>query len=129
MTLKVIAVDPNSEDLLRLSESIRRITPPGTSVECFRDPLFAHQYACLNPVDALYALAEMNHMNGFEIARFLRGKYPQIEVYLLWQNDDYQRDAQRLGADGYIVKPVTPEALRLAREQAEKSGDWIEPIQ
>ena len=128
MALKVIAVDPDPDDLVRLSESIRRIMPPGTSVECFRDPLFAHQYACLNPVDALYALAEMKHMTGFEIARFLRGKYPQLLVYLLWHNDDYRRDAQRLGADGYIVKPVTPGALRLAKELAEQD-DWSEQTQ
>ena len=123
--MKVMAVDTDPVELIRLSESIRKTTPPGTSVECFRDPLFALQYAYDNQrqVDILYTVAQMQRLSGFDLARQMSKTSPELRVCLLWDNDEFREDAQRLGADGYIIKPPTMEALQKAHDEAEDGED------
>lgn len=119
--MKVMAVDPNPVELIRLSESIRKTTPPGTSVECFHDPFFAYQYALKNPnqTDALYTVAQMPRLSGFDLTRQMRKANPELHVWLLWDNDEYREDAKRLGVDGYIIRPATIEALKKAQDEAD----------
>lgn len=99
--MKIIAVDPNPEKLMRLSAEIRKSTPPGSSVECFCDPLYAHQYSFYHPVDALYAVARMGHLTGLELAENMRSRYPALRVFILWHNDAFRQEAEQLEVDGY----------------------------
>lgn len=122
--MKIIAVYPIPEDLIHLSLEIRRITPPGTSVECFCDPLYALQYAFHHAIDALYTAAHMSRLPGLDLAQILQARYPEIHVYILWQDDTFRRAAQRIRADGYLLTPVTADALRRAEEEAEERRDF-----
>jgi DNA-binding LytR/AlgR family response regulator len=109
-------------ELVRLSESIRKTTPPGTSVECFRDPLYVYQYMGSNHADVLYAVANMQRLSGFDIARQLRKQSPNLRVFFIWTDDGYKADAFRMGAEGYLIKPVTPEKLT-ASEACPECGE------
>lgn len=117
--MKIIAVDPNPEKLMRLSAEIRKSTPPGSSVECFCDPLYAHQYSFYHPVDALYTVAQMGRLTGLELAENMRSRYPALRVFILWHNDAFRQEAEQLEVDGYLITPVTADALKKTREDAE----------
>lgn len=124
--MKIIAVDPDPGKLMRLSAEIRRSTPPGSSVECFCDPLYAHQYSFYHPVDALYTVARMGRLTGLELAENMRARYPGLRVFILWPNDEFRQAAERLEADGYLITPVTADALKRAMEDAEQRSDGPE---
>lgn len=118
--MKIIAVDPNPEKLMRLSAEIRKSTPPGSSVECFCDPLYAYQYSFYHPVDALYAVARMGRLTGLELAENMRSRYPALRVFILWHNDAFRQEAEQLEVDGYLITPVTADALKKTMEDAEQ---------
>ena len=120
--MKIIAVDPNPEKLMRLSAEIRKSTPPGSSVECFCDPLYAHQYSFYHPVDA-QNVSKANFLcplTGLELAENMRSRYPALRVFILWHNDAFRQEAEQLEVDGYLITPVTADALKKTREDAEQ---------
>ncbi len=63
----------------------------------------------------------MPDINGLELLRFIRGseKHKGVPVLLI-STQSSERDKERglsLGADAYLVKPFSPEALRAATLQ------------
>lgn len=124
--MKIIAVDPNPKELMQLSAKIRRITPPGSSVECFCDPLYAHQYSFYHQIDTLYAVAQMSRLSGLELAENMRKRYPNLRIFILWPDDTFRREAEKLGADGYLFAPVTIETLKKATADAAEQSDQAE---
>lgn len=55
-------------------------------------------------------------MNGFETAKALLGKYPQINILAFSMNDD-EKDVMRMlrcGSKGYILKGADPEEMKKA---------------
>lgn len=125
--MKIIAVDPNPVELLRLSVKLRGITPPGTSVECFSDPLYAYQYSFHHRIDALFAAAQMSRLSGLELAERIRARFPGARIFVLWPDGTFRQEALRRGADGYLLSPASAEALREAMEQAEAPDDGAGP--
>lgn len=114
--MKIVAVAPEPRELMQLSLCIRQITPPGTSVESFCDPLFARQYVFHNPVDRVYALADMNRMDGIELLQIVKKEQPAAQGYILWKDEAFLDASRSAGADGYIVMPVTTDKLLDAEE-------------
>lgn len=47
---------------------------------------------------------KMPGMGGMEVLRRLKTRYPDLPVFLFTAYDDYHREAEQLGADGYYVK-------------------------
>lgn len=121
--MKIIAVDPDPAELLRLSAKLRMITPPGSSVECFGDPLYAYQYSFYHDVDALFAVARMSRMTGLELAENIRSRFPQARIFLLWRDDTFRQVALQSGADGYLLTPPSVDTLRKAMEDAERQDE------
>lgn len=56
---------------------------------------------------------EMPVMNGVEATRLIREQLPSIKIVVLTvsDDDDYLFDAIRFGADGYLLKDLSPEQL------------------
>lgn len=125
--IKIVAVDQQPEELIRLSVKLRRITPPGTSVECFSDPLYAYQYAFHHGIDAFFVVAQMGRMTGLELTERMRGLFPAARIFVLWRDEAFRQEALQRGADGYLVTPVSEETLRQAMEDAETPDDGADP--
>lgn len=49
-------------------------------------------------------------MDGIEVARIIREKYPQVVILMLTAYEDYKHieDALKVGADGYLSKDISP---------------------
>lgn len=58
-----------------------------------------------NP-DIIMMDINMPHMNGIELTKWVKSKYPAIKIIVLtmYNNDEYFMAAIREGADGYLLK-------------------------
>ena len=63
--------------------------------------------------DVLFTDATMPGIDGVELAKRLKLRYPELNVVFATGYDDYMRDALSLHASGYLKKPVTAEDVRV----------------
>jgi len=68
-------------------------------------------------------------MSGIEATSIVKGKYPRIQIIILsvFEDDDNVFNAICAGAIGYVSKPVTPQQLLEAIENAFNGGTPISP--
>ena len=62
----------------------------------------------------------MQDMNGIELVKCIKGKWPDVVVILLsaYEDFDYARKAIEAGVFKYLLKPVIPEELEDAVNEA-----------
>ena len=62
---------------------------------------------------------KMPGMDGFQLARHVREKHPDVDVILItaFGNIKQAVEAMKIGASDYITKPFQPEAIRLVSEK------------
>mgnify|MGYP003584786597 FL=1 len=66
-------------------------------------------------------------MNGFETAKALRGRYPQLKMLAFSVNDD-EKDVVKMlecGANGYLLKGADPDELQKAIEVVYSGGMYF----
>ncbi len=80
------------------------LTLAGHSVEGAADGPSGLAAAQENPPDLVILDVKMPGMSGLDALPQLKKCSPQTPVYLFTAYGDFREDAQRLGADGYIVK-------------------------
>ncbi len=73
----------------------------------------------VNPVDVILMDLKMPVMNGIHATKAIKEKYPHIKVLVLttYDADAWLFDAIRNGADGYLLKDTSREALVQAIEE------------
>ena len=59
-------------------------------------------------IDIIITDIKMNEIDGIELTRFAKGKYPGVEVIIISAHQDfeYAHNALNLGAFAYIIKPI-----------------------
>jgi DNA-binding NtrC family response regulator len=73
---------------------------------------------------------KMPGVDGFELARHVREKYPDTDVILItaFGNIKQAVEAMKLGASDYITKPFQPEAIRLVSEKLIERRRLLEEV-
>ncbi|HEU4344940.1 MAG TPA: sigma-54 dependent transcriptional regulator [Candidatus Binatia bacterium] len=73
---------------------------------------------------------KMPGMDGFQLARHVREKYPDTDVILItaFGNIKQAVEAMKLGASDYITKPFQPEAIRLVSEKLIEKRQLLEEV-
>jgi DNA-binding NarL/FixJ family response regulator len=110
--IKVIIAD----DQLLLTESFKSIIerdPDITVTGCAENGHEAFRLCEISLPDLVLMDIKMPTYNGIEGTRMIKEKYPQIKVLILTTFEDDQNvyEALKNGADGYILKEITPEEL------------------
>lgn len=110
--IKVVIAD----DQKLLSESLKNIieTDPGICVTaCVENGREAFEMCADMQVDLILMDIKMPVCNGIEGTRLIKEAYPETKVLILTTFEDDQNvyEALRSGADGYILKDITPEEL------------------
>lgn len=109
----VVLVAEDDRSVRRYLEII--LQRAGFDVVAAADGLEAMKAALSTNVDAVVTDAQMPHLNGYELCRFLR-RHPQLArlPVVLLSGSERTADEQPEGAeraDAYLSKPVRPEEL------------------
>ena len=105
-----------------------RLDPGGTHLGA-NNPGDALRLAKESPLDVAFLDVEMpGEMNGLALGKRLKALYPKLNIVIITGHQEYALDAFGLDASGYLLKPLTQEAvahqlsvLRFDREMARAS--------
>lgn len=85
---------------------------PGAEIAAFTVPAEAVAYAKANPVSLAFLDIEMGRVSGLDVCRELLEANPRTNVVYLTAYREYSLDAWATGACGYLLKPITEDAVR-----------------
>lgn len=79
-------------------------------------------------IDILLTDVKMPHMDGLELTRRAREKYPDLKIIIFSGYGDFSfaQEAIHYGVTDYILKPVDPEQFEKTMEKVERdiAGKW-----
>ena len=85
---------------------------PNASILGFSNSAEAIEYARANRVALAFLDIELRNMSGLALCRTLLDINPRTNVIYLTAYSEYALDAWSTGASGFMLKPITPEAVR-----------------
>lgn len=106
-----LAVDDEEIMLNHLENMLRRIRPEA-EIFSFTWPEDALEAAKREQIDVALLDIEMGSMTGLELAARLKQIKPDIAVIFVTGYQKYALDAFTVHADGYLLKPVSVDALK-----------------
>ncbi|MDD5952373.1 MAG: response regulator [Oscillospiraceae bacterium] len=109
--MKILIADDERLSLAHLEETVEKAYPDAF-VKGFRDPEDLLSYAGEKGCDIALLDIEMRSMNGVEAAQRLQALQPKVNIIFVTAHSGYTGDAMRMHASGYLLKPVTLEAVR-----------------
>jgi DNA-binding NarL/FixJ family response regulator len=107
----VIMVD-DENIILRGGIPVLERAIPGAEIAAFTIPAEAVAYAKANPVSLAFLDIEMGRVSGLDVCRELLEANPRTHVVYLTAYREYSFDAWATGACGYLLKPITEDAVR-----------------
>ena len=113
---QIIIVDDNKA-ILSDSLTVLDEVMPSAAIRGFIWPQQAIEYARLNPVALAVLDIELGTASGLDLCRTLIEINPRTNVVYLTAFPDYALPAWESKACGFIVKPLTPEKVRLQLEK------------
>ena len=108
---KVILVDDSKVILSDGLDVLGEIMPNAT-ITGFVWPREAIEYARMNRVALAFLDIELGISSGLELCRVLHEINPRTNIVFLTAYADYALDAWKTEACGFILKPLTPEAVQ-----------------
>ena len=108
--MKILAIDDSEPALKLLTQSISE-AQPSAEIFAFSRPTEVLEFAKENNCDIAFVDIQMWGINGLELAKQLKDLNPRINIIFVTAFSHYARDAFDLYPSGYIVKPVTKEAV------------------
>ncbi|MDL2263628.1 response regulator [Synergistaceae bacterium OttesenSCG-928-I11] len=109
--MNILAVDDEKPALRMLKDAIEEAVP-GVSVVAFLSVDRALAYARQNVVDVAFLDIRMPDIDGMALARCLKEINDRTNIVFVSGYADYALDAFSLPASGYLLKPVSADAVR-----------------
>lgn len=110
--LKILIVDDEQDVEIMFKQQFRKQIKAG-EVElhfAFSAPDAIAYMDTLKPFDLVMLLSDINMpgMTGLQLLEEVKKVYPHLRVVMItaYGNPHYINESQRLGADGYLTKPV-----------------------
>ena len=110
--MKILAMDDNGPALKMLSGAIAEALPE-SEIYPFAKPSELLAFAETNPCDIAFLDIKMSGMNGITVAKELKDLNPKINIIFVTAHSQYASEAFTIYPSGYILKPVTEEAVLL----------------
>jgi len=108
--MKILAIDDNESALKLLVNSIVE-AQPSADITSFNMPSELLAFAENNPCDIAFLDIRMWGKNGLDVAKELKDLNPKINIIFVTAYSKYAIEAFGLYPSGYILKPVTKEAV------------------
>jgi two-component SAPR family response regulator len=109
--MKALAVDDEIYMLETLQEAVSASSDID-AVAAFSSCSAALAYATENPVDIAFLDINMRGIGGLELAEKLRQLQPRCKIIFCTGYEEYAVTAFQLHVSGYLMKPITPEAVQ-----------------
>ena len=109
--MKAIAVDDEIYMLENLQEAVS-LSSDIETVETFSSCSAALAYATENPIDIAFLDINMRGIGGLGLAEKLLELQPHCKIVFCTGHEEYAVSAFRLHVSGYLMKPITPEAVQ-----------------
>ena len=109
--MRAIAVDDEMYMLETLQEAVSASSDIET-VEAFSSCSAALAYATENPIDIAFLDINMRGIGGLGLAEKLLELQPQCKIVFCTGYEEYAVSAFRLHVSGYLMKPITVEAVQ-----------------
>ena len=106
-----MAVSNRGETLDRLKAFMRELQPDAELL-CFDSTLSALATARVRDVDVAFLEVEMPELNGLDLGQYLRELHPLVNLIFVSREKSHGFTALSLHASGYVLEPVSREALR-----------------
>ena len=121
--MNILAVDDEYFALELLKHALDDVAAGATVFPC-RDVNSALQIASENRIDVAFLDIHMPEKSGVELALELKLLHPKINIVFATGFSDYMKQGIDLRMSGYIMKPVTPEAVREELENLRHPIEW-----
>lgn len=108
--MKILGADDEKLALEMLGNAIAEAQPEAQTF-LFDKPAELLRFARETPCDVAFLDIDMREMNGLQIAKELKDLRPSINIVFVTGHSDYMGEAFSLHASGYVLKPVTSEAI------------------
>ena len=121
--MNILAVDDEYYALELMKRSLEEVAG-GSTVYLCRDVMAALQTANETRIDVAFLDIHMPEKNGIELARDLKMINPKINIVFATGFSEYMKEGIDLRMSGYIMKPVTPEAVKIELENLRNPIEW-----
>ena len=109
--MNAIAVDDELYMLETLQEAVSASSDIDTT-ESFSSCSAALAYAADHPIDVAFLDINMRGIGGLGLAEKLLELQPRCKIVFCTGHEEYAVSAFQLHASGYLIKPITPEAVQ-----------------
>ena len=110
--MKVLLVDDEQLQLLRLETAVKKVLPRDCEFFCFVNPVQAAESVAGQEIDLSFLDIEMPVLNGIQLAKKLKERNPKVNLIFVTAYEHYARNAYDLHASGYITKPVNEKMIQ-----------------
>ena len=121
--MNILAVDDEYYALELMKHALEDVAGGATVYLC-RDVQGALETAAENKIDVAFLDIHMPRMNGVELARELKKLNPKVNIVFATGFSEYMKEGIDLRMSGYILKPVTPEAVKTELENLRNPIEW-----
>ena len=121
--MNILAVDDEYYALELMKHALQEVAGGATVYLC-RDVRGALQTATENKIDVAFLDIHMPEMNGIELARELKLINPKVNIIFATGFSEYMKEGIDLRMSGYIMKPITPEAVKVELENLRNPIEW-----
>lgn len=123
--MNILAVDDEHLQLRLLESAIREAVPNAKLYLC-DEPTPALQTAKSVSIDVAFLDIHMAGMTGIELAHALKELNPKINIIFATGFAEYMADGFSMHASGYLLKPVSGDAVRTEMANLRHPIEWSE---
>ncbi|NCT19001.1 MAG: response regulator transcription factor [Flavobacteriia bacterium] len=129
MSLKIAIVDDNTFLIQSIKEKLSFFEDISIKHTSLNGSELLIKLEDNHNLDVILMDIEMPILNGIETTQIVKQKYPQIKIIMLtvFDNDENIFNAIKAGADGYLLKEVTPEKLHTGILETLQGGAAMNP--
>ena len=121
--MKILAVDDEYFALELMKRALDEVAGGETIYPC-RDVKSALEVARQNKIDVAFLDIHMPEMSGIQLALELKRLNPKVNIIFATGFSEHMKEGIDLRMSGYIMKPVTPEAVRVELENLRNPIEW-----
>lgn len=97
-------------------------------IYCFNKANEALEFAKNNKIDIAFLDINMRLVDGISMAKDLKLRWPNVNIIFCTGYDEYTKNAFDIHASGYLMKPITSEAISDELKNLRYEVDEVKPL-